>query len=349
MQDSLEQDRRWYILGPGAIGCLWASLLTQAGAEVVLIGKSGASVMINLHYRPDVSLQKGTGRSLAPGEYRMLRSSADALGSNKKQISQMLIATKAQDANSALGAVVEHLSPNATVISLCNGIGFHESLARKLMARHPQRRFFVAVSSEAAMLEAPLSVLHTGRGITRVGQYAGKTENIGIHQHTDKLLNLLHLPAQLGIHCEYDADINRAVLQKAFINCVINPLTALLRCRNGELLSNAGHNARFAALCSELQPLYDAMYNQQQPAPAKQAIQHDKKPFDLKQSASKVAQVTAANQSSMLKDRLAGRQLELEALNIYIEKAARDLEMPCPLNSALIQKLLHEPPCVKRI
>ncbi|MDA8853018.1 hypothetical protein N9I54_01240, partial [bacterium] len=56
--------------------------------------------------------------------------------------------------------------------------------------------------------------------------------------------------------------INQAIVQKFFINCAINPLTALYDCLNGDLLKNETHYHGFKLLCAELQTLYNA-YNKQ--------------------------------------------------------------------------------------
>ncbi|NNC54981.1 MAG: hypothetical protein HKO07_04575 [Pseudomonadales bacterium] len=196
---------------------------------------------------------------------------------------------------------------------------------------------FIAVSSEGALLEAPLSVLHTGRGSTAIGEHTQATGGSTTLDRAE-LFKALGFPAQLNIDCTHNSNIHRAVLQKVFINCVINPLTAMFNCRNGELLSNARYHASFVALCAELQAVYNALERESNSAAAA-AGEPAPKAFELAQRAAKVARATAANQSSMLSDWLAGRRLELDSLNCHIGEAARELGIACPLNTGIIEQL----------
>ena len=89
--------------------------------------------------------------------------------------------------------------------------------------------------------------------------------------------------------------------RKFAINCVINPLTAVLKCRNGELVSNEAYASKLQALCDECQP-------------ALESLGFWPECESLFEAASTVCVSTAGNQSSMLQDVMAGRETEMRYL-----------------------------------
>ena len=90
----------------------------------------------------------------------------------------------------------------------------------------------VGGAKRAALAE----VIHTGRGITKIGRAFpdgdGKTDN---QDHAGILGVLCPVLEQAGFTVELPDDIRGAVWDKLLINAVINPLTALLRIPNGRL------------------------------------------------------------------------------------------------------------------
>lgn len=339
---------RWFILGPGALGCLWASMLAAAGADVVLAGRDrlpapSQGKQLTLRYRS----------IFAPSTEQAFTVTATCPAAMRKagvSIARLLVTTKAYDAVGALRTILDLLSEDACVVTLCNGLGFHEKYLALLGGLQPgqknRRQYYAATSSEGALLERPAQVLHTGRGLTRVGPYPQGGPPAGIHGGALELSRLLPFPETLPLACEYASNIKIAVLQKAMVNCAINPLTALFRCRNGELLDNPLYYARFLELCNELQDVYNVLVSE----PGKIAnaytadagTSRDVPAFDVLASACGIARATAANQSSMLRDFMARRPLELEAMNIHVVKLAAQLSMDCPINRLLIHQLQSE-------
>jgi 2-dehydropantoate 2-reductase len=111
---------------------------------------------------------------------------------------------------------------------------------------------------------------------------------------------------------------------KLVINCAINPLTALLRLKNGELLERPPAREMMGVLAQETA----------QVAIAEQI----RLPFqDPIAAAEEVAQKTAANQSSMLQDVLRGAPTEIDAICGAVVKVAQKYNLPTPMNWACWQ------------
>jgi 2-dehydropantoate 2-reductase len=291
--------RHWHILGAGAIGGLFASLLQAGGSRCTLVLRDSdpdagaASVSINIRREQRYS------RHAFP---------ATRCG-DRDPISHLLVTTKAQDVIPALAAVTARLSPASTVLVLANGMGYLE----QLRSRWPQLACYAGTTTEGVYREARRSLCHAGTGTTLIG---GRGETAPPAWFADWLA----LPAD----CRWEPEIERALWRKLAINCAINPLTAVHRCRNGELASRPELALLLRQLCDEIQTIGKA-------AGQDQAVS------GLHATVAAVIAATASNRSSMLQDILARRDTEIDYLNGYLLRLAADQGLEAPRNRALVE------------
>tara|TARA_Y100000748_G_C15265218_1_gene398391 strand:- start:207 stop:587 length:381 start_codon:yes stop_codon:yes gene_type:complete len=118
---------------------------------------------------------------------------------------------------------------------------------------------------------------------------------------------------------------------KLAINAVINPLTALYRCRNGELVTNPDYRRHLQLLAAEIAGLYTFL--------------NWSLPWNLLTQAEQVATATAANQSSTLQDVLQQRPTELPYINGYLLAQAEQHEYALPHCAELMTQLSNELIC----
>jgi len=123
----------------------------------------------------------------------------------------------------------------------------------------------------------------------------------------------------------WTVDIERAQWQKLSVNAVINPLTALYRCRNGELLDAGEREQRMKVLAEEADGLLRRLYPDW--------------PADTLARSREVARQTAANTSSMLADVLAGRPTEIQFINGYLLRRAGQSGLTLSAHQALLTEL----------
>ena len=288
--------RPWHILGAGAIGSLISYRMQQAQLPFTLLqhhaGKSQRLLIDGpTHTRLDVAALN----AMQP-----------------KSIERLLLTTKAGQVMDALRSAAPYLSAHAVIVSTANGLGFDRAFSEVLPGHHLHR----AISTAGAFRDSTGAVHAVSDGITRIG-LPGATGNAP-DWFTSSLSALKAW--------RWETDINTAIGEKFSINCVINPLTASLECRNGELLTDDKARNELTALCLETEP-------------ALRALGLWRAPQDLLTAAGAVCQSTAQNQSSMLQDHLAHRPTEINFLNGELIRRACSLGFSLPLNTALVNAL----------
>ena len=112
--------------------------------------------------------------------------------------------------------------------------------------------------------------------------------------------------------------------RKLAINAAINPLTALLRCTNGELAGDPADRVR--RLCTEISAVARA-------AGMGRAVE------SLENVVFEVIHNTADNRSSMLQDVEAGRPTEIDYITGWLVEQANRLGMDVPANAALLEQV----------
>ncbi|MEP5764739.1 MAG: 2-dehydropantoate 2-reductase [Halieaceae bacterium] len=290
---------QWHILGAGAMGKLLACKLARAGLEPVLLLRGGAAADVELR------LRDGCSETVFGVPARPL----DELDSSHLQA--LFITTKANQALEAFASVASRLPADIPIVLLHNGMGIYE----QLLALHPELNLYCGTTTEGAYLEADGSLVHAGYGDTLIGQ-AGSTDAPGWFQPL----------AASDERFAWEADIDASLWRKLIINCAINPLTAVHRCRNGDLIANPALRAEVELLCEELASISAARGNAKGASCA----------LDW---ALAVLQSTAKNQSSMLQDVLQGRETEIEYITGFLCREARRLGVPCPRNERLLREV----------
>ena len=84
-----------------------------------------------------------------------------------------------------------------------------------------------SLGTEMVIAPGDVNLMTAGRGI--VHSERSPEELRGAPMSVSGLQTWLALPA----HCEWSADIDTVLWRKLAINCAINPVTALHRCRTG--------------------------------------------------------------------------------------------------------------------
>ncbi len=293
----------WQILGAGAIGCLFASKLQQAGSEVTLIVRGNTS--------RDSACDSRTTVNITSGDHITTTEFPVSLPTDTSKITHLLLTTKAYDARSALASVAHRLDEHSTILLMTNGMGVCE----EVQSDHPQLNFYCGTTTEGAYRQSASHIVHAGNGITKIG-------GEDCAQPPPWFIDW----SGLSIACAWDGDINRALWEKMAVNCAINPLTALFRCANGELLSRPEIAQQLGIVCEEIVAVSAA---------AGQSLPTN----GLYQLVEEVIAKTAANRSSMLQDVLAGRPTEIDYISGYLVRRAKELKLAAPLNARLLTEV----------
>lgn len=295
------RSRHWHILGAGSIGSLFACLFDKAGISCSLLLRDG-----------DPALTQTTRRiQLRAGGLTSEHSFPVTSGAHAAPIHYLLVCTKAYDLVDGLAGLQPWLAPNAVVVLLANGLGYQQTVA----ARWPQLAVFSGSTTEGAFREAGQRVLRAGRGTTWIG---GR----GTRDAPDWFSDWQAIDAR----CGWREDIDTVLWRKFAINCAINPLTALHRCRNGALAEPGALADQVRALCLEI-------------AAIGQAAGQGEAVAGLYRSVMEVVEATADNRSSMLQDVLAGRPTEIGFLTSFLVATADAQGIDATHNKALLAAL----------
>ena len=290
--------QHWHILGAGAIGGLFASLLQEAGTPCTLLLREG-----------DPDLAAGTAAiTLRRGEQLRTFEFDVAASADNGPISHLLVCTKAPDIVAAIAGVAHRLAPGSVVLLLANGLGYQQ----QVQTRWPQLDCYSGSTTEGVFREGRRAICHAGHGRTLVGQSGRSTAP----EWFDAWL-------ALSSPCEWSPDIDTVLWRKLAINCAINPITALHRCRNGDLAERPELAALVAEVCAEVHAIGIA-------AGQAQAVS------DLQTQVMTVIRATASNRSSMLQDVLAGRETEIDYLTGYLLDQGLQHGIDAPRNVALL-------------
>lgn len=284
----------WYILGPGAIGCLWASYWAQQNQGVSLIGRQAHTA----------TLQRCDDNSSQTFNVKTV--SAEHLTG---KIDYLLVTTKAQQTHEALNSLQAWLADDAVIVILQNGMAANE------ITVNPQQKLFAATTTDGAHRLSPRQVIHAGKGQTHIGPLSCQAKKLG-----RSIVPLL--PSALAI--DYSDDIRLRLWQKLAINCAINGLTVVHRCRNGELLTITEARHSISQLCREIIAVTNT-------------LQLGVWFIDLEHHVKEVLTLTADNVSSMLQDIRQGRGTEIDQINGYLCRQAQQLGIAAPHNQSLLK------------
>lgn len=289
----------WHVLGAGSLGMLWAGRLAANGLHTTLIlrdagqlnayEQQGAIHLNQQQHQQRIALPAQTAAATQP-------------------IRRLILACKAYDAEAAIAAVSRRLVDGAAVLLLQNGLGSQAAIATRI----PRARCIMLSSTEGAFRDGDFSVTFAGEGQNWLGDPHDPTP-------PDWLAQL----RQAGIPHQWTSSIEQRLWRKLAVNCAINPLCVLNRCRNGGLLE---HLEEVSGLCRELARLLE------QCAGSTAGNR-------LFEEVEMIIRATANNHCSMLQDVQRRQRTEISYLLGYALAQASAYDLQVPLLSGLHQRL----------
>jgi 2-dehydropantoate 2-reductase len=196
----------------------------------------------------------------------------------------------------------ECLAPDGLALSLQNGLGNEDVLAQALGPQRTAR----GVTTSGAVLLAP--------GVARPGG-----EGQVVLERDARLERLESMLTAANFQIQLVADTRKLVWGKLVASAAINPLTALLRLKNGHLLERGEARRLLGELARETASVAWALGVEL--------------PFDDPQAAvEQVIRQTASNSSSMLQDVLRGSRTEVDAINGAVIALGQANGVPTPVN-----------------
>jgi 2-dehydropantoate 2-reductase len=194
------------VVGPGALGCLFAGRLAEVGVKTHLIdhdpkradrlNRSGITVESldrTIKANPTVSTKPPTGLDF------------------------VVVLTKAHNTHEL------KLPPDTPVLTLQNGLGNVETLCSLIGSA----RVLAGTTSEAATLVGEGHTRHVAAGLTRIGAWTSCDPT-----------TVAQVLSSAGFQVDTTESPGQLIWEKLAISAGINPLTAILNVPNGRLLED---------------------------------------------------------------------------------------------------------------
>ena len=279
------------VLGCGALGQLWMTALYKKGFEVqgwLRVPQPYCSVNL-------IELDGSEfNQSLTANDPDFLA-----------QSDLLLVTLKAWQVSDAVRALASRLPQTTPILLIHNGMG------TLLELNDLKQPILLGATTQAARRDGT-GLFLLAYGTTHIGP--AKRYDADYSQLAETLQNVLPDVA-------WHDNIHSAMWRKLAVNCVINPLTALMNCPNGDL---RGHQEHIALICEEV-------------AQTMTREGFHTSPESLLFYVNQVIDLTAENISSMLQDIRTLRHTEIDYITGFLLKRARAHGIPVPENTRLYE------------
>lgn len=295
------------VVGAGGQGGFFGGLLAASGEDVHLIDRGDHLEAIRRH-----------GLTLRParGDHITVRAPATDDPASVGPCEFVLLCVKTYDLNEALGKVGPLVGPKTAMVSVQNGIDAPGAIARVFGGA----RVIAGVSYVAARVVEP--------GIVAFGGVTNRLTLGGIEgarsERADRLAASLRAA---GVKAEVTTRIRAAMWEKLVLVCATGGVMTLLRLSWGPVLDSRVGRALARGVMEETEAVARAR-GVGLPDRTADRVFHFAR--------SNIARTT---RSSMLEDLLAGRRLELDALNGTVVRLGRAAGVPTPLNDTICSGL----------
>jgi 2-dehydropantoate 2-reductase len=292
------------VMGAGAVGCYYGGMLARAGHDVVLIGRPEHVEAIE---RQGLRLETQTF-----DEHIRVTASTEASAVRDAQL--VLFCVKSTDTESGAAAMKPYLAPDATVLSLQNGV----ENADRLRGLLPQE-VVAGVVYIGVQMAGPGHLRHHGRGelVLEPSKSSGE---------------VAHALIAAGVPTELSDNVRGALWAKLILNCVYNALSAITQLPYGRLVKGAGVTAVMRDIIDECVAVAQA--------------DGVTLPGDVDTAVRKIAETVPGQYSSTAQDLARGKRSEIDHLNGLVVRRGEALGVPTPANRLLqaVVKLMEKEP-----
>jgi 2-dehydropantoate 2-reductase len=292
-------------MGSGGVGGYFGGLLAEAGEDVTFVARGA-----HLHALRSHGLKV---QSRVTGDFTRAVAATDDPGAIGP-VDLVLLCVKTYDLDAAATRLPPVIGPHTMVLPLQNGIDSAERLAR-ILGPVP---VLGGVAYVIATRVAPGVIVHLGLNKIVLGEYPS-----GLSQRTGSLRDVLQ---RAGVTAELHPDIRVPLWEKFIVLAASGGAMAMTRLPIGPIRECPEASALLRAVIEEAAAVGRGLGI---PLPADCVDRHWAILAGLDPSA----------RGSMSHDILAGRRLELDALNGTVVRLGQQAGVPTPLNFAVYAAL----------
>lgn len=281
------------VFGAGAIGSLYGAKLSKLN-DIMLIGRKDHVNNINRH-----------GLKIRGLENKTYKLKAAARANKIESRTLIVLTTKVQDSEKAINSIKKQIKKDTIILCLQNGL-YSENVVKQIV----QNKCLVlrAVTNFGAAFLKP--------GVVRYNNYSYTAiENSRRSREIAENFRRCGLNGYVSKNIKYD------MWKKLVLNCVLNPVTAILRVKNKDIADE------------RLNPLKKLIVEECLKAAKQDGISFG---FDFVEKLNKEFK-NSSNISSMQQDIMKGRKTEIDYLNGAVVGLGRKYGIKCPVNEALAE------------
>ena len=279
------------ILGAGAIGSFYGAKLSKLN-DLVLIARKEHADSINKNGLKVIGLENQRYSVKAATKIEKIEKNA-----------LILLTTKAQDSEKAVKGIKNLIRKDTIMLCLQNGL-YSEKIVKKI------------VGDKCLVLRA---ITNFGAIFLKPGVVDYKSHSYTSIEKSQKSKEIADNFAECGLNGHVSGNIKYDMWKKLVFNCVLNPLTAILRIEN-------------RGICDEkLNPLKKLIIDECLKVAEKDGIKFDIDFLKILNDEFKSSQ----NISSMQQDLIKGKKTEIDFLNGAVVELGRQYGVKCPVNEAL--------------
>jgi len=290
------------IVGPGAIGSLFAASLARAACDVVLLDKDPARAR---RVAASGILVDGWGLP------QPVRVDVTADPARVGEADFLCLCVKSYDTRAAITHARPAIGPRTVVVSLQNGLGNLESVSEVF-----DGPMVCAVTSHGSTFIEPGHVVHAGAGDTAA---AGSQP-----AYREAAAAFVAMMTSAGMEAALHENARCLLWGKLIVNAAINPVTAVWDVLNGAILERDDLRSSAFGAAKEAERVARAKCI---PLPYPDAVSQ----VEL------VCRTTRSNVSSMLQDIRRGKKTEVDAITGAIVREARAVAVPTPISERLLR------------
>lgn len=287
---------KFLIVGQGSIGSMLGARLKKKGNDVFFVVRN--PIRIPILKREGIVIFEKNGHEVikCDGVYQF------AHMEHPMDVDYVIIATKSFQAKEAAKGVKDFVPEHAGFITVQNGIMPHIEVSKTV----GENRHFILSLYDSAFSFSLNQVRITGKGENILSSFS-PVANL-------KVLEKVFRNA--GFDIKVDKDAFTTLYRKLFVNVVINPITAVLKIKNGELIRNRYASEIVKGLIEDVVNVAEAL--------------NFKEKDILESLIFKTIEKTADNKSSMLQDIEWKRKTEVDDILGYTLEIAKEYGVVAP-------------------
>lgn len=340
--------RRIHILGLGSLGKLVAyhlaglpnrppvSLLFHRKSTSEAWEESGEAIEIERFGRTD--RRTGFDHENASPQARMQKQA-------QSPIDNLIVTLKGPMTAKALSSIAHRITPQSTIVFLQNGMGILEEVNEHVFSDGESRPNYISgIVTHGVYSKSLFKAEHAGQGTIALSVlprvpfeelYSVDPDVTLLPPSSRYLIRTLTRTPALAAVPYPPQELFQLQLEKLAINAVVNPLTAILGCYNGELLDGLHATRTMRLLLAEISLVIRNLPELQ----GQPNIENRFSPERLENRVVTVLQDTARNLSSMLQDVRKSQVTEIAYMNGWVVRKGEDMGFRCIVNYAIMQLL----------